>query len=222
MESWTHLNFVAVDVETTGLSHETDRIVQVGAVWFADGVERDRRLWFVDPGVPISAEASRVTGITAADVAGRPRIEDVNEDILSFVASHYEGALVAYNHRFDAGFLGNELGRGRQPTGDRRRVLDQLRDQNPIMDPLVFAHERDRYVKGKRLGDVASRMGVSVSGQAHAADYDAEVAGQIAIAYANEGLLPAAFAYTVAIQKVLALVQEQRRQAYRESRGGGR
>ena len=101
-------------------------------------------------------------------------------------------------------------------------VLHQLQDQSPIMDPLVFAHERDRYIKGKRLGDVAARMGVVVSGRAHTADYDAEVAGGVAIAYADEGLLPAAFAYTVAIQKVLALVQEQRRQAYSASRGGGR
>src|SRR5215207_8750014 len=62
----------AVDTETTGLDATNARVVQIGAVGIARGrVVREHQFNpIVDPGEAIPSEASRVHGITDADVAG--------------------------------------------------------------------------------------------------------------------------------------------------------
>jgi DNA polymerase III epsilon subunit-like protein len=64
--------FVAIDLETTGLSLEEDRITEVGATRFdrAGHVETFQAL--VNPGRPIPPEIQELTSITDADVAGAP------------------------------------------------------------------------------------------------------------------------------------------------------
>jgi DNA polymerase III subunit epsilon len=94
--------FVAFDLETTGLFAGVDRIVEFAAVVFGpDGVvDAVQRL--ADPGMPISADASRVSGITDDMVRGAPPVADLLPDLLAFLA---RGTPVAHNAPFDAGFL---------------------------------------------------------------------------------------------------------------------
>jgi len=56
----------------------------------------------VDPGVAISAEASRVNGIKQEDLIGAPPIEDVLPSFLEFAAGTI---LIAHNAGFDMSFL---------------------------------------------------------------------------------------------------------------------
>lgn len=68
---------VVLDVETTGLDHECDAVVQLALRRFrfdADGVITrigGSHSWYEDPGRPIPPEITSLTGITDADVAGR-------------------------------------------------------------------------------------------------------------------------------------------------------
>jgi DNA polymerase-3 subunit epsilon len=97
-----------VDIETTGGSHFTSRVLEVAVVRVEGG--RVVREWqqLLYPGEPIPAFISGLTGITDADVAGKPQFGDVASEL----ADVLEGAVfVAHNVRFDYGFLRMEFDR---------------------------------------------------------------------------------------------------------------
>ncbi len=107
--------FVAFDIETTGLSDETDRITEIGAVVFRDGIESERFQTFVDPGVTIPPEIQKLTGITDADVAGAPSEAEAVTAFLDFAG---ELPLCAHNADFDVGFItaaAERMGRSFEP-----------------------------------------------------------------------------------------------------------
>ena len=57
-------DYVAFDLETTGLNVETDYIIEIGALKVKDGKVCDRFIEFVKPQVPISPMITNITGIT--------------------------------------------------------------------------------------------------------------------------------------------------------------
>ena len=97
-----HDEFVAFDLETTGLSSKTDTIIEIGAVVMKDGQEVDRFQTFVDPGRKLEPKIVELTGITDAMLVGAPKIEEVLPKFLEFVG---ERVLVAHNSDFDTGFI---------------------------------------------------------------------------------------------------------------------
>ncbi len=97
--------FGIVDLETTGLSAASDRILEIGLV-----VERARRTLgrfstLVDPGQPIPALVTRLTGIHDADVAGAPGEAAALELFAAVLREQRVDVLVAHNARFDRTFL---------------------------------------------------------------------------------------------------------------------
>ena len=100
--------YVLLDLETTGGSPVNDRITEIAAVRFEQGVEVARWSTLVNPGVPVSPFIERLTGISNAMVAKAPRFSEVAQDLLALLD---DAVLVAHNVRFDHGFLLNELAR---------------------------------------------------------------------------------------------------------------
>src|SRR3954451_23227128 len=77
-EEWPARSYVALDLETTGLLAETDRIVEVGAVRFdAAGRELARFERLVNPGRAMSPTAEAVHGLSDADLADAPPAREV-------------------------------------------------------------------------------------------------------------------------------------------------
>jgi DNA polymerase-3 subunit epsilon len=102
--------FCVVDLETTGMRPTADRIVEIGAV-IVEGYELgDTYERLVDPGVPIPAAITRITGIGDGDLAGRSRIRPALDGFVRFAGA---AVLVAHNARFDVGFLDAEISRAR-------------------------------------------------------------------------------------------------------------
>jgi DNA polymerase-3 subunit epsilon len=96
-----------LDVETTGLSHETDQIIEIGIRQFQFNRETGEILSlnaaysaFQDPGVPIHEEITTLTGITDEMVKGQKINWEEVEKILS--ASHL---VIAHNASFDRPFI---------------------------------------------------------------------------------------------------------------------
>ena len=106
--------FVAFDLETTGLSSRTDRIIEIGAVIMKDGREVDRFQTFVDPERKLEKKIVDLTGITDDMLVGAPKIEDVLPKFLEFVGDR---VLVAHNSDFDTGFIRAECARQGLPYG---------------------------------------------------------------------------------------------------------
>ena len=94
--------YVAFDLETTGLSSANDRIIEIGAVVMKNGEELDRFQTFVDPQCPLEKKIVELTGITDEMLKGAPKIEEVLPEFLKFVNGR---VLVAHNSDFDTGFI---------------------------------------------------------------------------------------------------------------------
>jgi DNA polymerase-3 subunit epsilon/ATP-dependent DNA helicase DinG len=126
-------DFVAFDLETTGLSPRTDRIIEIGAVRFDFAMRRIGELEIiVDPGMAIPLAVQRLVGLTQPDVDGAPSpVEGVAQ-----LADFCHGAeLIAHGAGFDITFCS-----GLVPEAfSRRRVLDTL-ELARILLPTADSH----------------------------------------------------------------------------------
>ena len=94
--------YVAFDLETTGLSAKEDRIIEIGAVRMKNGEELERFQTFVDPCRKLDRKIMELTGISDDMLEGAPMIEEALPKFLEFVG---ESLLVAHNSDFDTGFI---------------------------------------------------------------------------------------------------------------------
>lgn len=94
--------FIALDLETTGLSPYNDRIIEICAVRVENGCVSDTYHQYVNPEMPISSAASAVNHITDDMLLGQPRIYEILPDLLHFIGSDI---IVAHNCSFDIRFL---------------------------------------------------------------------------------------------------------------------
>ncbi len=150
---------VVLDLETTGLSPSENEIIEIALMRVeSDRIERFSRL--VDPGVPIPPFITKLTGITSADVAGKPDVYSVLEEALPYL----DGAvLVIQNAPFDMGFL--------RPRARRLGV----KIHNEVVDTVQWARRALPLLKRRRLDCLVRAFEVSIqTGARHRALWDAE------------------------------------------------
>jgi len=98
----SQVTFVVVDLETTGGSHLTDAITEIGAVKVRGGEVVGELQTLVDPERGLPPFITVLTGITSAMLVGAPRAAEVVPAFLEFSRGC---VLVAHNAPFDTGFL---------------------------------------------------------------------------------------------------------------------
>lgn len=175
---WWELPWAVLDTETTGLNPETgDRIIEIGVVLFDDGEVSDNWGVLIDPERDLPERVTEITNITPADLAGQPTFDKIADKFLSLLEGRI---LVAYNAEFDRGFLIHELARSGR----------QLPPSAHWLDPFVVAKKLHKGRGKMKLGIVAERLGIPLQ-EAHRAVADAECAGLVLKALAEEGNLPA-------------------------------
>ena len=96
------MDFVAIDLETTGTLPYVDSIVEIAAVRFKKNQVVDQFESLVNPGVEISPEISKINGITNEMVDSKPKIQTLLEPFSKFCGS---SVIVAHNATFDFQFL---------------------------------------------------------------------------------------------------------------------
>jgi DNA polymerase III epsilon subunit-like protein len=160
---WANLPFLCVDTETTGLDRNTHRVIEVAWLLFQQQqvVFSDARL--CSTGEPLPPEIVELTGISDTMLAGQPEFAAHADALIEAMSK--AAFIVAYNAGFDKLFLEAEM----------RRIGKTMPDL-PWIDPCVFIREIDRYQKGKKLVDAATRWGVEFKG-AHRAMADAKATG---------------------------------------------
>jgi DNA polymerase-3 subunit epsilon len=100
------ITFVVLDLETSGgAPHLGARITEIGAVKVRGGEVLGKFQTFVNPGTPIPAFITALTGITDEMVSSSPRIAEVLPILLEFLGSEKETVFVAHNAPFDLSFL---------------------------------------------------------------------------------------------------------------------
>ena len=93
---------VCFDLETTGLSKETDVITEIGAVVLDHGEVKERFQTFVDPQRKLAPNIVQLTGITDEMLVGAPSQAEAIQAFLDFAAGR---PLAAHNAEFDIGFI---------------------------------------------------------------------------------------------------------------------
>ncbi len=163
-----HLSkFIALDLETTGLNPNTDKVIEFSAVIFDNGKKTETLSFLCDPGVEISPEIEILTGITNDMLRGKPAFELQLQEALNFIG---DLPLVGHNIGFDLGFLKSYF--------KRHNDFKRLRLKNPIYDTLLLAQAFYFYLHNHRLSTVAEYCGYSSEG-AHRAEADALNTGKI-------------------------------------------
>lgn len=163
--------YVVFDVETTGLSAIYNDLIQVAASKMYKGniiAEFDE---FINPGHPLSAFTTELTGITDDHVKNAKPLVQVLKEFQEFCK---DTVLVAHNATFDVGFMN---------TNYERHGLPKI--TQPVIDTLEFA--RNLYPEYKRhgLGPLTKRFGVALEHH-HMANYDAEATGRLLFIFIKE------------------------------------
>ncbi|ALC85996.1 DNA polymerase III [Bacillus sp. FJAT-22090] len=156
--------YIVFDVETTGLSANYDKIIELAAVKMKNGEIIDKFERFVNPHHPLSATTIELTGITDDMVRNAPEIEDVIRDFYEFIGN---GIIVAHNASFDMGFL---------YEGYRKCGIDHF--THPVIDTLELARFLHPELKTHRLGSLAKKFNIELT-QAHRAIFDCEATGYL-------------------------------------------
>ena len=138
---------VVFDIETTGLSNRTCKIIEIGAAKIKGGKIIDTFDIFVDPGCPIPEEITRLTSITDEDVKGAP---GEREALLKFLDFCGDDLLIAHNANFDIGFM--RVAAQRQDIPFENSYLDTL-GLSKYVNPELKNHKLDTIVDYYKLGD---------------------------------------------------------------------
>lgn len=164
-------DFIALDVETTGLKPSRNRIVEIALLRFRNGVLERRYESLLNPGRKIPEFITRLTTIRNGDVEDAPVFADVAQDVLEFIG---DDVLIGHNVGFDIGFINAELDRADKPKLINERI-----------DTMGLAMRLLREVRKPSLDHVAAAVGLNPRG-VHRAGGDARLTAEVAMRLMEE------------------------------------
>ncbi len=172
-------DFVAIDLETTGLDYNSEDIIEFAAVHFRNGEIHDQLNFYVKPTKKIPAFITRITGITEKDVADALPFKEQLPLIRDFL-KHYP--LVAHNAGFDLGFLEYHARRSEQ-NFEGWDAFDKSFHYfpNPVLDTLQLARIYLSFLPAFNLGALVNYFQFELV-NAHRALPDAEAAARVFLA----------------------------------------
>jgi DNA polymerase-3 subunit epsilon len=175
---------VYVDIETSGGSMATSRVIEVAALRVEAGEIIDTFSTLVNPGTAIPVWITNLTGITTSDVQSAPYFEDIAYQLQEIL----DGAIfIAHNVRFDYSYIKKELkacGYEYNP-----KLLCTVR----LSRALYSEH------KGHSLEKIIARHAIAVSARHRAYDDALAIKDFSELAYREKG----AESFAIALQKQL-------------------
>ncbi len=155
--------FVVFDIETTGLSSVTDKIIEIGAVRCRGDEILDRFDTFINPDIPLSEETTKLTSITDDDLKDAPGIKEALTKFLDFCGN---SVLVAHNASFDTGFIRTACNK------------NGLEFKSTYLDTLAISRFVNADLKKHNLDALKAYFKLPEF-QHHRADADAEITAKI-------------------------------------------
>ncbi|MGI2095498.1 exonuclease domain-containing protein [Shewanella glacialipiscicola] len=155
--------FIALDVETTGLNAGEDKIIEVAAIKF-NLLSNDHPVFeaLLNPHVKVSRQITSITGITNEMLTDQETFADIAQDLKAFMG---DLPIVAYNAKFDKGFLQAEFANADITLNNHFHCAMNLAK-------LAFS------LTNYKLATVAEHCSVPLEG-AHRAKADAVAAGRV-------------------------------------------
>jgi DNA polymerase III subunit epsilon len=197
---WAEARLAIIDFETTGLSPENDRVLEIGVACFSSGQLTLLKNWLVNPGIPIPEEARAIHNISDDDLKDAPSFAAVARELSEVLRGHLP---VAYNAGFDRAFLHAEL--RRLDASAAEPLPPAFLEEVVWIDPLVWVRELYSDDKSRKLADISARLGIALD-NAHRAASDAEAAGRVLLALAER--LPTYYAEVINLQAQYAARQD--------------
>ena len=158
-------DYVVFDLETTGVSPQSDAVIEISAIKVRDGKVVDEFSTLVNPMMRIPYGASRVNGITDEMVADMPVFEEVLKDFIDFIG---DDILVGHNiHDFDMKFIHRDC-----------EAFFRLFLGNDYIDTLPLARKCLPLLGHHKLTDLATYYKIPAEG-AHRALNDCRMNQQV-------------------------------------------
>ena len=147
--------YVVFDIETTGLSAEKNKIIEIGAVKVIDGKIVEKFSQFVNPKVPIPFEIEQLTSIKDEMVMDAPTIEEVLPRFMEFCK---DAVMVAHNADFDMSFI------------KKNCDLQNITYDFTIADTVALARFLMPQLNRYKLDTIAKALNVSLENHHRAVD----------------------------------------------------
>ena len=149
--------FAVVDLETTGLSAETDRIIEVGIQVFTLEGPEESFSTLVNPKKKLSKFVTKLTGIEQADVEVAPMFSEIQTDIDKFINNK---VVVGHNIDFDLNFLAKQGLSWNQPKIDTLSLAYCLDYDSPDykLETLMRRHGIAQEQNHRALDDCIGTM----------------------------------------------------------------
>ncbi len=159
-------DFVALDVETTGLDFKNDRIIEIGAIRYCNGNPEEEFSTFINAGVPVPEHITRLTSITNEEMRSGPPFCDIALKLLEFIG---DLPLCGHQIEFDGTFINAELKRASLPSISMKYLDTALLSR-------ILLQETGRF----SLVHVCKTLSVTLD-NAHRALHDARASGEVAL-----------------------------------------
>ena len=164
-------DYVALDLETTGLDPQDEQIIEIGAVRFKNGQPTEEFRTFLSCLKPLDSFIIELTGITDDDLKGAPAFKEVAPKLKEFIA---DSVIVGQNVDFDLQFLAAS---GRRIAASARENLFSFRGRHVLDTAMIARIFWPEFTKFS-LSRLCNEFGVSLT-QAHRAAADARATGEV-------------------------------------------
>lgn len=139
--------YCILDIETTGISHFTEKITEIGIIKIKNGEEIGTFETFVNPEKPIPERIQEITHITNEMVKDAPKIEEVLPKMIDFIGN---SVVVTHNTDFDVTWLKYNY----EKYGYKWK--------NTYIDTLRLARAMYPHFSKYKLGIIAEKLGITV------------------------------------------------------------
>jgi DNA polymerase III epsilon subunit-like protein len=171
--------FISLDLETTGLSPETDTIIEIAAIAFRieknedgtlDSIDLIEKTMLIDPDRPLLEEVTMITGITESMLARKPKWDEVRERVRVFFEEE-NTIIVGHNVLFDTAML-------------KTHGIDIT--HLPTLDTFELSEMLSQDQASLNLGFLSDAYGLSSDGIEHRALGDTRLAMKLFMKYLRD------------------------------------
>ncbi len=143
-------NYVVLDIETTGLSPQTNEIIELSAIKVIDGEIKEQFSKLIKPKSYVNSHVSSLTGITNEMLQDAPQIEKVLVEFKHFCS---DSIVLGHNINFDISFINAKL-----------KECYNESFNNDYVDTLQIARKLLPQLPSKKLGQIAKYFKLNTDG----------------------------------------------------------
>lgn len=136
-------DYCVLDIETTGLSWQKDKIIEIGLLKVRNKQIIERYSQLINPQTTISSFITQLTGINNKMIENMPLLTTIQDEVLQFIG---QDIIIGHNTSFDLNFIANHF---------------QINLQNEYIDTVQFSKKVYPSLPHHRLTDMVEFLHLS-------------------------------------------------------------